>query len=141
MEKLGTDDDELQNIADLIIKKAIRKKSQVGRLVIECSNLIEKKPLFRNIFLQNLQKSHQERKAIKKDSRENFIGLIMLLTEGKCQHLMLPIGKKYPRYRILHANSQFWTQMLIFDSLFIYSHVGRRFFHGCAGATNKTRNN
>ena len=83
LEKLGTDDDELQNIADLIIKKAIRKKSQVGRLVLECSNLIEKKPLFRNIFLQNLQKSHQERKAIKKDSRENFIGLIMLLTEGK----------------------------------------------------------
>ena len=86
LEKLGTDDDELQNIADLIIKKAIRKKSQVGRLVLECSNLIEKKPLFRNIFLQNLQKSHQERKNVKKDNRENFIGLIMLLTEGKSQN-------------------------------------------------------
>ena len=96
MEKLGTDDDELQNIADLIIKKAIRKKSQVGRLVLECSNLIEKKPLFRNIFLQNLQKSHQERKNVKKDNRENFIGLIMLLTEGKSQKATFTLdGWKY----------------------------------------------
>ena len=96
LEKLGTDDDELQNIADLIIKKAIRKKSQVGRLVLECSNLIEKKPLFRNIFLQNLQKSHQERKNVKKDNRENFIGLIMLLTEGKSQKATFTLdGCKY----------------------------------------------
>ena len=105
LEKLGTDDDELQNIADLIIKKAIRKKSQVGRLVLECSNLIEKKPLFRNIFLQNLQKSHQERKNVKKDNRENFIGLIMLLTEGKSQKATFTlVGSKYDSLETHHKN-------------------------------------
>ena len=48
------------------------------------------------LFLQNLQKSHQERKNVKKDNRENFIGLIMLLTEGKSQEAIFTLdGWKY----------------------------------------------
>lgn len=82
LEKLGTDDSELDNIADLIIKKSIRKHSQVTRLIVECVNIIEKKPKFRTTFLQQLQAAHNERKQLRHDNRDNFLGLVMLLIEG-----------------------------------------------------------
>lgn len=87
MEKLGTDDDELDNIADLIIKKSIRKQSQVKRLMKEVGKIIEKKPKFRTIFLQKLQMLHGERKQLRKENREMFNGFVLLLVEGKCEFL------------------------------------------------------
>ena len=82
LEKLGTDDDELPNIADLIVKKCVRKQSQISRLVNECEKIIERKPLFRNILLQYLEKTQENRKSMKKENRDHFMGLTALLIEG-----------------------------------------------------------
>ena len=79
---MGTDDDELPNIADLIVKKCIRKQSQIGRLVNECTKIIEKKKLFKDIFMQFIKKTQTGRKGLKKENREHFQGLTFLLIEG-----------------------------------------------------------
>ena len=60
----------------------------------ECINIISKKPLFRTIFLQNLQQQHADRKNIKKDNRQNYIGLTQLLIEGLLWDRDLSIQKK-----------------------------------------------
>ena len=80
---MGTDDDELPNIADLIVKKCIRKQSQIGRLVNECSKIIEKKKLFKNILLEFIHSTQNNRKIMKKENRSHFQGLTSLLIEGK----------------------------------------------------------
>ena len=81
LEKLGTDDEELPNIANLIVKKAVRHTSQAKRLVTICSTLISQKPKFRHHLLKVLQEYHSNRLDLKTQDRTLFVGCAALLIE------------------------------------------------------------
>ena len=65
LNKLGTEDEDLPKIADLIVKKAIDNEKNVSRLVIICRDMITAKPMFRQNLLVTLQKRHKDRHLIK----------------------------------------------------------------------------
>jgi hypothetical protein len=81
LKKLGTNDDELGNIANLIVKKAIRNQHQIRRLVVTCEELILQKPQFRGHLLKTLQENHTNRKNLKEEDRNIFLGCAALIIE------------------------------------------------------------
>jgi len=81
LEKLGTDDEELPNVAKLIVQKAVNNSKQAKRLVAICANLISQKPKFRYHLLKALQEYHSNRQELRENDRKLFIGCAALIVE------------------------------------------------------------